>query len=74
MPDALQQLGYLAGVAMQIDNQEKQEILVKSSLQEVFASEIRLLNRENALLSWMITQRDWPGHAQFGASGTLLPN
>ena len=74
MPDALQQLGYLAGVAMQIDNQEKQEILAKTSLQEVFASEIRLLNRENALLRWMITQRDWPGYAQFGASGTLLPN
>ena len=74
MPDALQQLGYLAGVAMQIDNQEKQEILAKISLQEVFASEIRLLNRENALLRWMITQRDWPGYAQFGASGTLLPN
>jgi Lon protease-like protein len=74
MPDAPQQLGYLAGVAMQIDNREKQEILAKTSLQEVFASEIQLLNRENALLSWMIAQRDWPGRAQFGASGTLLPN
>lgn len=74
MPDALPQLGYLAGVAMQIDNREKQEILAKSSLQEVFVSEIRLLNRENALLRWMIVQRDWPGQAQFGASGTLLPN
>jgi uncharacterized protein len=74
MPDALQQLGYLAGVAMQIDNREKQEILAKTSLQEVFASEIQLLNRENALLSWMIAQREWPARVQFGASGTLLPN
>ena len=74
MPDAPQQLGYLAGVAMQIDNREKQEILAKSSLQEVLAREIQLLNRENALLRWMIAQRDWPGRAQFGASGTLLPN
>jgi len=74
MPDAPQQLGYLAGVAMQIDNREKQEILAKSSLQEVLAREIQLLNRENTLLRWMIAQRDWPGRAQFGASGTLLPN
>ena len=74
MPDAPQQLGYLAGVAMQIDNREKQEILANSSLQEVLAREIQLLNRENALLRWMIAQRDWPGRAQFGASGTLLPN
>jgi uncharacterized protein len=74
MPDAPQQLGYLAGVAMQIDNREKQELLAKSSLQEVLAREIQLLNRENALLCWMIAQREWPGRAQFGASGTLLPN
>ncbi len=74
MPDAPQQLGYLAGVAMQIDNREKQEILANSSLQEVLAREIQLLNRENALLRWMIAQRAWPGRAQFGASGTLLPN
>jgi uncharacterized protein len=74
MPDAPQQLGYLAGVAMQIDNREKQEILADPSLQELLAREMHLLNRENALLRWMITQRDWPGRAQFGASGTLLPN
>ena len=74
MPDAPQQLGYLAGVAMQIDNREKQEILANSSLPQVLAREIQLLNRENALLRWMIAQRDWPGRAQFGASGTLLPN
>jgi uncharacterized protein len=74
MPDAPQQLGYLAGVAMQIDNREKQELLAKSSLLEVLAREIQLLNRENALLRWMIAQRDWPGRAQFGVSGTLLPN
>ena len=74
LPDAPQQLGYLAGVAMQIDNREKQEILANSSLTKVLAREIQLLNRENALLRWMIAQRDWPGRAQFGASGTLLPN
>jgi uncharacterized protein len=74
IPDAPQQLGYLAGVAMQIDNREKQEILANSSLPKVLAQEIQLLNRENALLRWMIAQRDWPGRAQFGASGTLLPN
>jgi Lon protease-like protein len=74
MPAAPLQLGYLAGVAMQIDNREKQDLLAISSLQEVLVREVRLLNRENALLRWMIAQRDWPGNAQFGASGTLLPN
>lgn len=74
MPDVPQQLGYLAGIAMQVDNREKQEILAKSSLLEVLAREVQLLNRENALLRWMIAQRDWPGRVQFGASGTLLPN
>jgi Lon protease-like protein len=74
MPDAPLQLGYLAGVAMQIDNLEKQELLTFSSLQDVLAREVRLLNRENALLRWMIKQRDWPGNSQFGPSGTLLPN
>jgi len=74
MPDAPLQLGYLAGVAMQIDNREKQDLLAISSLQEILMREVRLLNREKALLRWMIAQRDWPGSAQFGASGTLLPN
>jgi len=74
MPDMPLQLGYLAGVAMQIDNREKQELLANSSLQEVLTREVHLLHRENALLRWMIAQRDWPGSAQFGPSGTLLPN
>jgi uncharacterized protein len=74
MPDTPMQLGYLAGVAMQIDNREKQEILALSVLQELLAREVRLLQRENALLRWMIVQRDWPGSAQFGPNGTLLPN
>jgi uncharacterized protein len=74
MPDTPLKLGYLAGVAMQIDNREKQEILAISALQEVLAREVHLLHRENALLRWMIAQRDWPGSVQFGSSGTLLPN
>lgn len=74
MPDAPRQIGYLAAVAMQIDNREKQALLVITSLKQVLASEVRLLNRENALLAWMIAHRDWPGAVQFGSSGTLLPN
>ena len=74
VPEVPEQLGYLAGIAMQIDNREKQEILAQTSLREVLAREVQLLNRENALLRWMIVQRDWPGRSQFGASGTLLPN
>jgi hypothetical protein len=33
-----------------------------------------LLRRENALLAWMARNKEWPDQAQFGPSGTLLPN
>jgi uncharacterized protein len=74
MPAMPQQVGYLAAAAMQIDNREKQDLLAGSSLEFVLSSEIRLLNRENALLRWMAARRDWPGAVQFGPGGTLLPN
>jgi Lon protease-like protein len=74
MPAMPHQVGYLAAAAMQIDNREKQDLLAGASLEFVLTSEIRLLNRENALLRWMAARRDWPGEAQFGPSGTLLPN
>lgn len=74
VPDTPQQLGYLAAVAVQVDNREKQEILATASLQEILVREIDLLNRENALLAWMSASKGWPDRAQFGPSGTLLPN
>jgi hypothetical protein len=33
-----------------------------------------LLNRENALLTWMTKTKEWPARVQFGPSGWLLPN
>ena len=74
MPEMPQQIGYLAAVAMQIDNREKQELLGATSLNTILARELHLLNRENALLDWMIAHREWPGSVQRGPSGTLLPN
>jgi Lon protease-like protein len=74
IPDAPQQVGYLAAVAMQIDNKEKQDLLGSTSLEGILASESALLRRENALLTWMVGSKEWPGQAQFGPSGTLLPN
>lgn len=74
MPETAQQIGYLAAVTMQIDNQEKQDLLVSTSLQKILSGEMALLNRENALLSWMIATKAWPEQKQFGPSGTLLPN
>lgn len=74
MPDTPQQVGYLAAVTMQIENTEKQELLSASSLGRILADEVFLLDRENALLTWMIDTKAWPERAQFGASGTLLPN
>jgi Lon protease-like protein len=74
IPDTPQQVGYLAAVAMQIDNTEKQELLGSASLDQVLTIANRLLNRENALLTWMVGSKGWPDQAQFGPSGTLLPN
>ncbi len=74
IPEASEQLGYLAAVALQVDNREKQELLGSASMARILAGEMALLRRENMLLTWMTATKDWPGEAQFGPSGTLLPN
>jgi Lon protease-like protein len=74
VPDAPQQVGYLAAVAMQIDNKEKQSLLDSASPADILIAETTLLNRENALLTWMTHTKDWPAQVQFGPSGWLLPN
>jgi uncharacterized protein len=74
MPDLPQQIGYLAAITMQIDNREKQELLGSRSLNAILIRAHMLLNRENALLTWMAGSKAWPEQAQFGPSGTLLPN
>jgi len=74
VPEAPQQVGYLAAVAMQIDNAEKQRLLGSPSLSGILAAEKTLLSRENALLTWMAVTKDWPASVQSGPSGTLLPN
>jgi len=74
MPQAPRQVGYLAAVALQIDNAEKQKLLGSQSIRSILAAETVLLNRENALLTWMAGSKDWPERVQFGPSGTLLPN
>ncbi len=74
MPEAPQQVGYLAAIAMQIDSHEKQALLGSNTLTEILSREGDLLRREVALLTWMAEHRGWPNRAQFGPSGTLLPN
>lgn len=74
MPDLPQQIGYLAAITMQIDNREKQDLLASRSPAAVLNRALTLLNRENALLSWMAASKEWPEQVQFGPSGTLLPN
>jgi uncharacterized protein len=74
VPDTPQQIGYLAAVCMQIDNEEKQRLLDSVSPSDILCAEITLLNRENALLTWMTRTKDWPARVQFGPSGWLLPN
>lgn len=74
MPETPRQVGYLAAVAMQIDNAEKQQLLGTASLDDILRAEVVYLNRENALLKWMIETKDVPERLQTGASNTLLPN
>jgi len=74
IPTGPEQVGYLAAVAMQVDNKEKQALLSSGSLLHILGAELTLLGRENTLLTWMAATRDWPGEAQFGPGGTLLPN
>jgi Lon protease-like protein len=74
IPETPQQMGYLAEVALQLENDEKQALLDSSSLARILTAEMTLLRRENALLAWMARNKEWPEKAQFGASGTLLPN
>lgn len=74
IPDTPRKVGYLAAVALQVDNKEKQDLLGCSSLRKILADEVVLLSRENALLSWMASTKEWPERMQFGTSGTLLPN
>ncbi len=74
VPEGAQQIGYLAAVTMQIDNKEKQELLGSVSVAQMLRREMALLNRENALLTWMTGTKDWPESVQAGFSGTLLPN
>lgn len=74
LPTAPQQIGYLAAVSMQVDNWEKQQLLDSGSLARILRMELTLLRRENTLLTWMAGSKAWPERAQFGFSGTLLPN
>lgn len=74
IPTGPEQIGYLAAVTMQIDNKEKQELLGAVSVAQMLRREMALLNRENALLTWMSGSKEWPESAQLGFSGTLLPN
>jgi Lon protease-like protein len=74
IPETPQQVGYLAAVALQVENKEKQALLDCASLPGILADEMTLLRRENALLTWMAHNREWPEQVQFGPSGTLLPN
>jgi Lon protease-like protein len=74
IPEASEQVGYLAAVALQVDHREKQELLGSPSLTRLLTQELSLLGRENALLAWMAASKEWPGEVQFGPSGTLLPN
>jgi Lon protease-like protein len=74
MPDNPLQLGYLAAVAMQIDNAEKQKMLDRESVRDVLVEANSLLNRENALLGWMDKTKDWPETVQAGVTGMLMPN
>ncbi|MCS7222094.1 MAG: LON peptidase substrate-binding domain-containing protein [Anaerolineae bacterium] len=52
-------LAYMTAIALQIPNREKQELLAASDVIQLLSAEVKLLQREEALLRFMIrTQKD----------------
>lgn len=53
VPDTPEQLGYLTAMALQINNEQKQDLLSKTTLPELFRDEIAHLHSEMDLMDWI---------------------
>jgi len=53
VPETPEQLGYLTAVALQINNEQKQELLGQNTLPELFRAEMMYLRSELDLMDWI---------------------
>ena len=53
VPSSPVQLAYLAAVVLQTNNEQKQELLASTRLQELFVREISMLTSELDLMEWI---------------------
>jgi Lon protease-like protein len=69
VPETPEQLGYLTAVALQINNEQKQELLGKATLPELFQDEIVYLTSELDLMDWINNTIESPINNIFSGFG-----
>jgi Lon protease-like protein len=69
MPETPEQLGYLTAAALQINNDQKQKLLSKTTLPELFQDEIAHLHSELDLMDWINATIATPANNIFSGFG-----
>ncbi len=68
-PETPEQLGYLTAMVLQINNEQKQVLLEKASLPDLFLAEIEFLQREMDLMEWISSTIETPVNNFVSGSG-----
>ena len=69
IPETPEQLGYLTATALQINNEQKQSLLDKTTLPELFRDEIAYLHSELDLMEWINSTIESPINNIFSGFG-----
>jgi len=69
IPETPEQLGFLTAVALQINNEQKQDLLSKTTLPELFRDEIAYLHSELDLMDWINNTVESPINNIFSGFG-----
>jgi len=68
------ELAYLAALALQVNNEEKQALLAATHLPTLMRRQVQLLHKELDLMAWILATLADASALSFGASGALHPN
>jgi Lon protease-like protein len=71
MPETAEQLAYLTANVLQINNEQKQELLEKTTLPELLAAEISYLHSEMDLMDWINQTIESPINNLFTGPGPV---
>ena len=74
LPEDALTLALMVAIALQVSNEDKQELLGLVGIPEMLAREIRLLSRETLLLQYMVDTHADVVAMSLGPSGAILPN